>query len=229
MNDVRDRIAQRMKALNLKQVDLVEATGSSKGTVSKWISGTNIPSNTVLPALAKALQTTSEWLINGKDNYNFQHINTWDDDTPLESDEVEIKFFKDFRFACGSGSVGEALENEGRKLRLSKTTLRRLNIQSDHAVATTAEGDSMAPTIRDGDTIHIDLGRKQIKDGKIFAVCHGGLFKAKRLYNLPFGGIRVVSDNSTEFPEEHLTAEDIKEQEFEILGWVWQISSLERW
>lgn len=229
MNEVRDRIVQRMKALNLKQVDLVELTGSSKGTVSKWISGMNTPSNTILPTLAKTLQTSSEWLIHGNESYNFQKINTWDDDTPLDDDEVEIKFFKDFRFACGDGSAGEALDNEGRKLRLSKITLKRLHIEKTNAIATTAEGDSMSPTIKDGDTIHIDLGRKQIKDGRIFAICHGGLFKAKRLYNLPLGGVRIVSDNAVEFPEEHLTAQEIQEQQFEVLGWVWQISSLERW
>ncbi len=52
---------------------------------------------------------------------------------------------------------------------------------------------------------------------------------AKRLYNLPFGGVRVVSDNTLEYPEIQLTAEDIKKQEFEIVGWVWQISSIETW
>ena len=87
----------------------------------------------------------------------------------------------------------------------------------------------MSPTIKDGDTIYVDLGRKTIKDGKIFAVCIGGLFYCKRLYNLPFGGVRIVSDNSDEFPEIQLTADQIKEQDFQITGWVWQISTLERW
>ncbi|WP_269915065.1 helix-turn-helix transcriptional regulator [Acinetobacter sp. HY1485] len=229
MNEVRDRIIARMKTLNLKQVDLVQATGLSKGTISKWLSGMNIPSNTALPRLAHVLQTTSEWLISGQETHQFEPVDVWDDETPLEDDEVEIKFFKDFRFACGAGNISEALESEGRKLRLSKITLRRLNIEYMNAVATTAEGDSMAPTIKDGDTIHIDTGRTTIKDGRIFAVCHGGLFKAKRLYNLPMGGIRIVSDNSVEFPEERLTAEEIQEQQFEIIGWIWQIASLERW
>ena len=87
----------------------------------------------------------------------------------------------------------------------------------------------MSPTIKDGDTIHIDLGRKNIKDGKIFAICFGGLFYCKRLYNLPLGGVRIVSDNSTEFPEMHLNAQEIIDQQLEIIGWVWQISSLESW
>ena len=231
--EVRDRIIQKMKELNLKQTDLIKALGLSKGTVSKWVSGTNIPSASVLPDLAKTLHTTPDWLINGGgiplSNVAMYSVEVWDDNTPLDEDEVEIPFFKDFSFACGSGSISEAIANETRKLRMSKATLRNLTIAKDSAVAATASGDSMSPTIKDGDTIHIDLGRKNIKDGKIFAVCIGGLFYCKRLYNLPFGGVRIVSDNSDEFPEIQLTAEQIKEQEFQVTGWVWQIATMERW
>ena len=160
---------------------------------------------------------------------NLTRIDEWDSNTPLDEDEVEIPFFKDFSFACGSGSISEAMANETRKLRMAKSTLRNLTVEKNNAIAATASGDSMSPTIKDGDTIYMDLGRKTIKDGKIFAVCIGGLFYCKRLYNLPFGGVRVVSDNSDEFPEIQLTADQIKEQDFQITGWVWQISTLERW
>ena len=160
---------------------------------------------------------------------NLTRIDEWDSNTPLDEDEVEIPFFKDFGFACGSGSISEAMANETRKLRMAKSTLRNLTVEKNNAIAATASGDSMSPTIKDGDTIYVDLGRKTIKDGKIFAVCIGGLFYCKRLYNLPFGGVRVVSDNSDEFPEIQLTADQIKEQDFQITGWVWQIATLERW
>lgn len=233
MNEVRDRIIQRMNELGLKQADLVTRLNVSKGAVSKWVSGLNTPNSTILPQLADALETTPSWLINGtqklKNDVSIIPIEAWDSDTPLDIDEVEIPFFKDFSFACGSGSIGTAMANEKRKLRMSKLTLRNRAIEQRNAIATLASGDSMTPTIKDGDTIHIDLGRKNIKDGKIFALCHGGLFMAKRLYNLPMGGVRIVSDNSAEYPEIHLTAEEILEQQFEIVGWIWQISSLENW
>lgn len=229
MQTTSDRIAQRMKELGLQHKDLVAATGASKGTVTNWISGVNTPTNERLIKLAQALKTTSSWLLTGNSSPEFAQVEPWDSNTPLDDDEVEIPFFKDFSFACGGGSISEAIANETRKLRMSKATLRNLSITKENAVAATAMGDSMSPTIKDGDTIHLDLGRKSIKDGKIFAICIGGLFYCKRLYNLPLGGVRIVSDNSTEFPELHLSEQERIDQQFEIIGWVWQISSLENW
>lgn len=229
MQTTSDRIAQRMKELSLQHKDLVAATGASKGTVTNWINGVNNPTGKRLVQLAQVLKTTSSWLLTGNSTPEFTQVEPWDSNTPLDDDEIEIPFFKDFSFACGGGSIGEAIANETRKLRMSKATLRNLSITKENAVAATAIGDSMSPTIKDGDTIHIDLGRKNIKDGKIFAICLGGLFYCKRLYNLPLGGVRIVSDNSTEFPEMHLNAQEIIDQQLEIIGWVWQISSLESW
>lgn len=229
MSLIRDRIIQRMTDLKLRQVDLIEATGATKGAVSKWVSGTNIPKSEYMPALALVLKTSENWLLTGNSTPEFTQVEPWDSNTPLEDDEVEIPFFKDFSFACGSGSISEAIANETRKLRMSKATLRNLSITKENAVAATAVGDSMNPTIKDGDTIHVDLGRKTVKDGKIFAICIGGLFYCKRLYNLPLGGIRIVSDNAIEFPEMHLSAQETVDQQFEVIGWVWQISSLESW
>ena len=229
MQTTSDRINQRMKDLGLQHKDLVAATGASKGTVTNWINGVNNPTGKRLVQLAQALKTTSSWLLTGNSTPEFTQVEPWDSNTPLDDDEIEIPFFKDFSFACGGGSIGEAIANETRKLRMSKATLRNLSIMKENAVAATAIGDSMSPTIKDGDTIHVDLGRKNIKDGKIFAICIGGLFYCKRLYNLTLGGVRIVSDNSVEFPEIQLSAQEIIDQQLEVIGWVWQISSLESW
>lgn len=229
MQTTSDRINQRMMDLGLQHKDLVAATGASKGTVTNWINGVNNPTGKRLVQLAQALKTTSSWLLTGNSTPEFTQVEPWDSNTPLDDDEIEIPFFKDFSFACGGGSIGEAIANETRKLRMSKATLRNLSIMKENAVAATAIGDSMSPTIKDGDTIHVDLGRKNIKDGKIFAICIGGLFYCKRLYNLPLGGVRIVSDNSLEFPEIQLSAQEIIDQQLEVIGWVWQISSLESW
>lgn len=228
-----ERIQQKLDEKNLKQADIARATGKSSAAVTKWLRGENVPKTEALKQIAKLLNVDDEWLLTGKGSSSaIPHLTpvaTWDDETPLDEDEVEIPFFKDFSFACGSGAINEHIANEKRKLRMSKATLRNLSISKENAVAATASGDSMSPTIQDGDTIHIDLGRTEIKDGRIFVICIGGLHYAKRLYNMPFGGVRIVSDNSVEFPEQVLTAAERVEQDFQIYGWVWQIARIEKW
>ncbi|PZU20085.1 MAG: peptidase S24 [Shinella sp.] len=241
MKTLAERLKYAMEVLppkKIKGVELARAVGVKPPSVSDWLSGKSktMEGENLLRA-AHHLNVNPIWLATGKGspkpdgeiNPQFTQVNEWDSNTPVDDDEVEIPFFKDFSFACGDGSFNEAIANERRKLRMSKATLRNLAITESNAVAATASGDSMTPTINDGDTIHIDLGRKEVKDGRIYVICIGGLHYCKRLYNLPFGGIRLLSDNSEEYKEIELTSEERISQQFEIIGWVWQIAKLEKW
>lgn len=160
---------------------------------------------------------------------DFRHVEDWDDDTPVEADEVPIPFYKNLRFACGDGSASMVMADEQRKLRMSRRTLNRLNIQPSNVLAAVASDGSMSPTINDGNTIFIDRGHDTIRDGKVFAIEHGGLFRCKRLYEMPNGGVRIVSDNDDEYPTIHLSADDQKDQHFCIVGWVFSWSVIDSW
>lgn len=59
------RINSQMRKLGLKNKDIVDATGASKGSVSQWINGGNGPSARYIAPLAKVLQVTEQWLLEG--------------------------------------------------------------------------------------------------------------------------------------------------------------------
>lgn len=160
---------------------------------------------------------------------NFEPISDWDSDTPLEADELEIPFYKDFGVACGHGSDGVAYQSEKRRLRISRATLKRIGSSRDKVFATLADGDSMSPTINDGATIWVDTSKDNIKDGKIFVFEYGGLFMCKRLYRLLHNGLRVVSDNDIDYPPFEITGEERNKNGFRLIGWVWHWSVMERW
>lgn len=86
----------------------------------QFISGLINPSSKYMSDLAKALNTTTDWINTGtSDGTPLSQLETggiseWDSNTPLDDDEVEVVFFKDVSFACGSGSIGEALDTEKR-------------------------------------------------------------------------------------------------------------------
>lgn len=77
-----DRIVSKMRELNLRNRDVVAGTGASKSTVSQWVNGGNNPSATHIPKLAKLLNVTETWLINGG-GYSQRGNSTAIDQRPL--------------------------------------------------------------------------------------------------------------------------------------------------
>ena len=234
MQDFSIRLNQAMSAKNLSLRDLSEKTGINYEMIRRYSKGQAKPRNDKMKLLAQCLGVPITWLDYGegemtKNNYKLAPITEWDDSTPLDDDEAEIPFYKDIAFACGYGAVNDDVTHETRKLRMGKRTLSNLGVMSENAFAVTARDDSMMPYVQDGDTIYIDKGRKEIKDGRIFAIRFGELCLCKRLYRLPDGGVRIVSDNAAEFPEQVATKQQVIDGEFEVIGWVWSVSRLERW
>ena len=66
MNTIGSRIAQKRKALGLTQESLAAQLGISSQAVSKWENDISAPDISLLPALAKALNCTTDELLSGK-------------------------------------------------------------------------------------------------------------------------------------------------------------------
>lgn len=226
--ELKDRLKQARKNAGKSQKDVAENVGITQSTLSQLESGL-ISSSTFLPAIAKFLDVDAYWLQTGIGKSSCQITKDLSSNAQIKN-EAEIPYFNDFDVTRGWKTLDKSPQDETcTTLRIPQSTLERMAIHTNNAVCVRAYGNSMSPTVKDGDTVYIDLGRTKIKDGKIFAINHGGLFYIKRLYNLPLGGVRLVSDNASEFPEIYLSAQEIIDQKFEVLGWVWQISSIDFW
>lgn len=213
--DISERIKQQMQALGLKAVNIVKLTGVSKGTVSQWVNGVSTPSGQNLIALSNALQCSPEWILTGKDE-SYSKLNSdssgyteilggfdlWDNDTPLDDDEVAIPFFREVELSAGDGST-MVKENNGAKLRFAKSTLKKCGVSAESAACVMVSGNSMEPVLPNGSTVGIDKSQTQIIDGKMYAVDHNGMLRVKLLYRTP-QGLRLRSYNQDEFPDESL-------------------------
>lgn len=135
------------------------------------------------------------------DDIELQAIEIIDEESPLRDDEVELPCFYEVEFAAGDGRT-QVVENHGRNMRFPLSKLAKLGISPGNAACAISRGTSMIPTIADGSPIAIDKGTRHIIDGKIYALDHGGMLRIKRLYKVPMGRVRLVSDNSDEYPEE---------------------------
>jgi phage repressor protein C with HTH and peptisase S24 domain len=239
-----ERLIARAKELNLKQVDIVKATGASKGTVSNWFAGRDIPSSKYIMRLAKKLDTTPDWILYGQNllsdkfklsiedevhhasihpDLELGRIDAWDSETPLDEDEVEVPFFMEVELAAGIGGEHN-LERRGPKLRFSKSTLRRCGVEAEAAACVKISGNSMEPRLFDGDVVGVNTFDTKIVDGKVYAINHDGLLRVKRLYRLPGNGLRINSINSDEHPDERYFDRDL--EQIKVIGRVFWHSSI---
>lgn len=84
---------------------------------------------------------------------------------------------------------------------------------TDHLSLITAEGDSMQPTIMNGDLLMVDDSIKEIRPNKIFVIRQGNQLRVKRLRTELTGETLIISDNPV-YPME------VMDKETEIIGQV---------
>lgn len=219
-------VIRLLEVSKLSQEETAKIIDESPQTITNW-KKRGVSKAGALKAAA-SFGVSANWILNGDDpseEKNLTKVLEWDTETPLDDDEVEIPYYKEVLISCGSGTLTEIINTETKKLRLSKSTLRRYNVDSSNAYALTAFGDSMSPIINNGATVYVDIGRTNIIDGKIYAINHGGLFKFKYLYRMPKGGVRIVSANKEEYPEEILTMADIMAQEFCVVAYAFNVQN----
>ena len=96
--------------------------------------------------------------------------------------------------SAGRGAI-VAEEREARGVAFARATLRSLGIAPADASVISVAGESMAPTLLDGDRVLVDRAdRVPRSSGGVYVLREDDALSVKRLFARP-GGWRVVSDN----------------------------------
>ncbi|WP_054064762.1 XRE family transcriptional regulator [Pseudomonas asplenii] len=232
--ELKDRLKKARKDAGLTQAELADRVGIKQASVSEIERGLTRTSG-YLVQLAQVCGVDPVWLSEGtgapeptrpaSNATMLGPISVWDDDTPLDDDEVYVPFLKEVELSAGSGRT-VIQESSSRKLRFGKQTLRNQGVQADQAVCVTVHGNSMEPVLPDGSTVGVDRSCTAVKDGKMYAIDHGGELRVKTLYRIPGGGLRFRSFNQDEHPDEEYTADDLAEKSISVLGKVFWYSVL---
>jgi phage repressor protein C with HTH and peptisase S24 domain len=227
--------AAKAAGRSLTQADVAEACGwSGQSAFSQYATG-KVPLNVeALLKLAKALnfdaREVSSRLMSTvatvqqeriQPSVKLGTIETWDDETPLDDDEVYVPFLHEVELAAGSGRFAIE-ESENSRLRFNKKDLRNNGVQFSNAKCVRVGGNSMVPVLRDGATVGVNVGRNSLSDivdGEMYAINHNGQLRVKQVYRIPTG-IRLRSFNRDEHPDEDYTFQQIQEQQISILGHV---------
>ena len=215
-----------IKEKKIKKSWLAKELGVSQTTIFRWLSGENYPDARVLLKLADILGVSVQYLLTGKDpprpayagipNFELVSYEEWlrkiNNKEPLEN-FVAIPLVSGYA-ACGAGAV---LENEIESFVVIYQEWCRKNPKNYLAVRII--GDSMLPTLRDGDIVAIDKTQRNperlIK--KLVAVNSEDFCYIKRLTRTKSGLYIATSDNRDEL-------EDFEIEPAQIIGkvvWAW--------
>lgn len=135
--------------------------------------------------------------------------------TIAEEDELEMIPYYEVYASAGYGSFNLDAYEPDDYIGLSRRWLNQRGFRINHLTFFQAEGDSMYPTISDGDALLIDLSEKMPKDGRIYILRHGDQTLVKRVQGIR-NGIRLISDNKAFYDPVDLTFDE--SLDLEVIG-----------
>lgn len=226
------RLKQLRKEKKVTQQQLADAIGVSKTSVIYWEKDENMPKHESLMALAKALKTTPQWLLDGvavpeKSNADIakMEVGIYQDGDPVPDGYVAIDYYDDVFVSAGNGYLN--LEKpSNNKMLFPVDLIRECNVEPSTTKVIHVRGESMFPKLKDGQAISIDMSARTIYDGEIYAFQVGDDTKIKYLFNWNEqgkGGFKAVSANSdkNQFPDEYYSPNRIESEGVSILGQYW--------
>jgi len=165
-----------------------ELTGKSASHVYKICRGASRPSMVYLQHLYDELRIDLNWLLTGEQGEGHAAMAK-----PSASELVYAPMF-DVQASAGFGAevLSEDIEDY---FAFDKNWLsRQLGVATDQLAFVSIRGDSMLPTLNEGDHVLVDMSKKSLSQNDLFLLHTEQGLMAKRL-NKHKDGIEVVSDN----------------------------------
>lgn len=200
METTSSRIKYAMEMRGMKQSDLVDKTGISKGALSSYISGRYLPKQNNIYLIAKALSVSEAWLMGSDVPIN--RINGSDDKSGVTINVLG-------RVAAGIpiNAVTEIIDTEEITSELAKT---------GDFFALKIKGDSMEPRICNGDVVIVRQQDDADSGDIVIAMVNGYDATCKKLVKYATS-LALVSLNSKYEPM-MFTQEEIDSKPVRIIG-----------
>ncbi|MGX2947384.1 helix-turn-helix domain-containing protein [Frederiksenia canicola] len=123
----------------------------------------------------------------------------------------------DAKASAGFGAFNSDIYTPSDYIGLSKQWIDSRGLYRDSLAFIMAVGDSMYPTINDGDMLLINRNAKTPRDGKIYVIRAGDQLWVKRVQGI-INGIRLISDNKAIYDPVDVRFDE--SLDFEVLGQV---------
>lgn len=162
---------------------VAEAADIPLGTLNKYLSGKTEPGAMKLQRLAQVLPRTLTWILTGRG--------------VKETSGTEMVLLPHFptQPSAGKGALAAPSPYSDGSVAFSSDWLRLIGVNPRKAHVLTARGDSMEPTIRDGDLLVVDRSIDRVVDAGIYVCTVGGMVVVKRVQIRRDGTLVLKSDN----------------------------------
>lgn len=196
--------------------------GLSAATFSRMWKDGIAPKADSLVRISEATGSSIDWLLKGDEHVERHkphcHSNSGKEVPHWENRDLEISGIfpdeyalvprYDVEVSAGHGSLIEEDSQPIESLAFRRVWLKRMGLVAAKLALVTAKGDSMEPTLADGDLLLIDLRQTSIVDGAIHVLRNNGNVLVKRLQRGLGDQIIVTSDN-TIYRELETTADQL--------------------
>lgn len=201
--DVLDRIKEGIGAK--ADGEVAEALGVSKQAVYNARANNRVPDSWVRSIAVKYPGISTDWLFFGRKTKvslrmaldRLGAMEDYSQGQACSGEEIILVPMVEARLSAGSGSF-EASDDIKDRCPFQASFLHRKG-NASQMVVMAVSGDSMSPTIEDGDTVLIDQSQIEPVPGKIFAVSVEGMIYLKRVNAKP-GQLIMASDNEAYEP-----------------------------
>ena len=186
----RSRLTQVIQSFG-SVVALATAVGVSDNAIYKWLSGRGQPSVANLVALARAGRVSVEWLATGEEIAKSAQAGS----RAVERGDFIFMPRNRIRFSSGREGVLSSEQVVDSIAFRAAWVKQALNTESRDLILIEVVGDSMAPTVEDGDLILANLAEPRFRQDGIYLLRHDSGLAVKRIQRRPDGKLLVRSDN----------------------------------
>ncbi|MBF0308087.1 MAG: helix-turn-helix transcriptional regulator [Magnetococcales bacterium] len=199
---------------DISPAELARRCNFAHNSAKKYLAG-GTPSVEAAIAIADEFGVSLDWLLTGKGEMRPQNH------FPSILDE-EFVFVPNPRSVRGSAGHGEEVldESDVRRIAFRRDWVEReMRLDPKRLQLISVVGDSMEPTLRDGELILVDLREEfRIRHDAIYVLDHNGVgLRIKRLARMSDGDLVIKSDNQN-YPPERIPADRLSDIELRVVG-----------
>jgi len=217
-------LSERLKAIReisgKDQKGMADQLGISFRSWQDYELGKSIPGGKVFEALVK-LGFNANWLLTGQggmkqvENAKPLYKQLLDGEVPIvgevgqpfdkELDQQQEGFVKIPRYkvvaSAGNGTMIHSEQIVDHLAFRSDWVRHALGVPVASLALINVTGDSMEPTLSNGDLILIDTSVSKVEDSGVYVLRYDGILKVKRIHSKYDGSVVIISDNAKYSPE----------------------------